>query len=213
MAVINPDVFDATSNGDEQFWEILQLTLMDVFRVDPSIARRYRDSLAEASNLERLLVIHDEPIDVAASLANIKITDAHSVRYNTLVAEVERTRTWFQSGYPETRAPVTLEALDRVFGELGYMRQTESDESLLFHKWKRSDNLEVDAPYMPMLLMLRVPQFWAKGHSELLYDWDYVFQMLTGSFARTSTGERMRSIFLDALLRAVDPDPPLPDPV
>ncbi len=83
--------FDA-NNSDEfelyerSFWSALETTLSSVFDTEAGIASAYKEQLSDASPYERLLALHDDPLDIASKLTGIAITPAIELRYDLLVA-------------------------------------------------------------------------------------------------------------------------------
>lgn len=198
MPTIDAVASDYQFEHEEQFWKILNATLSKVMHAEQDVAERYRAELASAPPLERLLALHDDPIDVAASLADVSLTDEHLVRYDKILAQDALDRFRAAEGMPPTDEPVTLGSLDLAFGQLGYKRVQHETPGLLV-EWKRVIPEASDAVFFPRLLTLLVPRFWAEGYSEPVYDKSYVIAMLTHGFPHTPTGERLRRTFTEAV--------------
>jgi len=82
MAAIDPSNATYISELEIKFWTRLRSALVDVLGVDGQVATDYREQLANAPSFEKLLALHDDPIDVAAALSGISLTEEHLVRYD-----------------------------------------------------------------------------------------------------------------------------------
>lgn len=60
---------DIWSTVETDYWRIVGRTLDKVFHADPGLVEQFRRKLADASPLERALVLHEDPLYVAADLA------------------------------------------------------------------------------------------------------------------------------------------------
>jgi len=74
---------------------LLHDVLEQILLVDGDLASQYRRQLESASTYEKLLALHDDPIDVAATLAGISLTEEHLARYDEMAggpAHIGRTK-------------------------------------------------------------------------------------------------------------------------
>lgn len=60
--------------GEARYWTAVRETLRHLYDADPRLADHYRRRLEDAEPQERLLVYHNEPLDVAADLAGRRVT-------------------------------------------------------------------------------------------------------------------------------------------
>ncbi len=197
MPAIDAAPSDYQFEQEQRFWKILNATLSKVMRNERGLGERYRAELANAVPLERLLALHDDPIDVAASLADVRLTDEHLAQYDEILAQDALERS-LAEGMSQTEEPVTLGSLDFVFGQLGYSR-VQHDRAGQLVQWDRVIPETNDTVFFPRLLTLLAPHFWAEGYSEAVYDKSYLIHMLTHSFPDTPTGERLRRTFSEAI--------------
>ena len=65
---------------ESHFWEAVRNAL-SILDADTVLADDYRARLKNAPSAERLLALHEDPIDVAATLAGISLTDAQLQNY------------------------------------------------------------------------------------------------------------------------------------
>jgi hypothetical protein len=197
MPAIDAAASDYQFDHEDRFWRILNATLSRVMRDELGLAERYRASLANASRLERLLALHDDPIDIAASLTGVRLSDEHLVQYDEILAQDALERFRAAEGMSPTDEPVTLGSLDFVFGQLGYARVQQKSELLV--EWERVIQAPADTVFFPRTLTLLVPHFWAERYSEPVYDKSHLIYMLTHGFPNSETGERLRRTFTEAI--------------
>jgi 5,6,7,8-tetrahydromethanopterin hydro-lyase len=74
---------------ESSFWKLVSGALSEVLGVDGDLAEQYRAQLKGASARERLLALHDDPIDVAATIAGISLTREHLRQYDLLRNRLE----------------------------------------------------------------------------------------------------------------------------
>jgi 5,6,7,8-tetrahydromethanopterin hydro-lyase len=74
---------------ESNFWKLVSDALSEVLGVDGDLAQQYRAQLEGASARERLLALHDDPIDVAATIAGISLTREHLSQYDSLRNRLE----------------------------------------------------------------------------------------------------------------------------
>src|ERR1700761_5233619 len=70
---------------EDRFWQALRLTFSRVFLTDVEPVEEYRASLSSSSPYERLLALHDDPLDVAAVLLGVKLTPEITERYDAVM--------------------------------------------------------------------------------------------------------------------------------
>jgi hypothetical protein len=72
----------------ELFWAVLEAALSEVFHDDPASAQRLKADLAGASESERSLFFHAEPLDVAADLSGVVPTESQVLQYRHLLGRL-----------------------------------------------------------------------------------------------------------------------------
>ncbi len=77
MASIDP----SDPLGEARYWTTVRETLCRVFDADPDLAEQYRRRLLDAPAEERLLIYHNEPLDIAADLVGRAVTAADLEAY------------------------------------------------------------------------------------------------------------------------------------
>jgi hypothetical protein len=88
MTSIDPADLEEYRLLERRFWNTLQQTFSRVLNTSTGVVDDYRASLAEASSYERLLALHDDPLDVAADLSGITLTPEMVSRYGELLSEI-----------------------------------------------------------------------------------------------------------------------------
>jgi hypothetical protein len=73
---------------ERRFWNILRQTFSHVLDTDTGPVEDYWASLSNSSPYERLLALHDDPLDVAAVLTGITLTPDMVSRYEALLYEL-----------------------------------------------------------------------------------------------------------------------------
>ncbi len=65
------------------FWYRVRRALSDIFQADPKLADSYRRKVEAADTplSEQIVVYHDEPLQIAADLASVNLTDQHIDMY------------------------------------------------------------------------------------------------------------------------------------
>ena len=84
MPSIDPADLSLFPEVEDRFWQRLHYALDHALSADGDLARQYQLKLESASSFERLLALHDDPIDVAATLAGIVLTEDHLARYRAM---------------------------------------------------------------------------------------------------------------------------------
>lgn len=70
------------------FWAVVEATLSEIFHEDSALAQRLEDELADASESERSLFFHAEPLDVAADLSGVTPTESQFLQYRYLLGRL-----------------------------------------------------------------------------------------------------------------------------
>jgi hypothetical protein len=65
------------------FWYRVRRAMSDIFHADPKLADTYRRAVEAADTplSEQIVVYHDEPLQIAADLAGVNLTDQHIDMY------------------------------------------------------------------------------------------------------------------------------------
>jgi hypothetical protein len=86
MAAIDP-----TNPGDdlwrsieEGYWEKVGAIIRKIFQQSPELVQDFRRQLIDATPLERSLILHDDPLEVAADIAGVEMNESHLRRYREL---------------------------------------------------------------------------------------------------------------------------------
>jgi hypothetical protein len=72
---------------ERRFWQTLRQTFSKVFVTGTEPVDLYQVSLSNSSPYERLLALHDDPLDVAAVLLSVTLTPEIISRYEAMVSE------------------------------------------------------------------------------------------------------------------------------
>jgi hypothetical protein len=76
----------------DRFWGLVERSLTDVFNVSADAAEKYRRLVENRPVGERMLVYHQEPLNVAADLAGVaEVTEDHLHIYRDLIGSDEPT--------------------------------------------------------------------------------------------------------------------------
>jgi hypothetical protein len=164
--VVNPEL-------ESSFWRHLRAVVTNIFKADEEVAERYQLSLAGASPAERMLAMHESPLEVAASLTGTTITTEHIQQCERLLAKIAD-RAPADGKIIFTPSPITLEQLDAVLYRVGYRRLAVDDKRHFLHWMLDKD----ESLQFPRLVTLSAPQFASDGISELVYDRDYILDAL-----------------------------------
>jgi hypothetical protein len=101
MSVLDPNrPSDAYQKSlEDRYWKMVKDTLRYVFKIEPprwelgkprelDLADKYRTVMSEAPFAEQILAYHLDPLDVAADLAGVEITDDHVIEYDRSVRNI-----------------------------------------------------------------------------------------------------------------------------
>jgi hypothetical protein len=88
MTIVEPADFEEYEFLERRFWETLRQTFTRVLNLSIEPVDEYRASLLHSPFYERVLALHDDPLDVAAILAEITITPEILARYEALLSEI-----------------------------------------------------------------------------------------------------------------------------
>ena len=149
MTVLDPTNPEAYAALEREFWQTLQQTFTDVLRIEPSLVDAYRAELQQASPYERLLALHDDPLDVAAVLTGITLTPEISSRYEEFLSHDPPTIALGSPPYfliPRRRVLVSMEEVTRQMTNLGYRRvRPQRSRSRELAVERKSQSLEANA--------------------------------------------------------------------
>jgi hypothetical protein len=84
MTVFDPNRAEDLEKYEAGFWDVLASTLVLVFAADPELAVQYRLDLAKSPPLQRALALHDDPLDLAATLTGTSLTADRIALYDAL---------------------------------------------------------------------------------------------------------------------------------
>jgi hypothetical protein len=181
MATIDPANTALLVEAEKWHAAALKEILSTVFEVDPNLADEYLRALAESPPDERLLALHDDPLDVATMLTGFSVNQDQLSVYDEMLKASENVSL---EGIPKTIHPVTASTLDRTLRELGYER-IQSGLGRPYNLWEQTD---VHRSQLPRILTLSVPQFRAAGTRELVYDRNEVLDFLVSIAVDISEG-------------------------
>jgi hypothetical protein len=138
----------------------LRQTFTDVLGIEPSLVDAYRAELQEASPYERLLALHDDPLDVAAVLTGITLTPEISSRYQELLSHdpptillgnppyfprwgsrsLTRFEPFEQWQMPRRSVLVSMDEFARQMTKLGYRRARRQEAELISWQLRKNRN-------------------------------------------------------------------------
>jgi hypothetical protein len=72
---------------EESYWERVAETVRKVFSGNPDLVRSFRRQLEIADPLERSLIMHEDPLDLASDIAGQTVTEQHQHLYEELFGE------------------------------------------------------------------------------------------------------------------------------
>jgi hypothetical protein len=169
-----------------------------VLNADDKLARQYQEALADSSPYERLLALHDSPLEIAAMLADVPVTDDIRARYDELQARLRAEASVDTARLPKTNYPVTRQQLSNILSTLGYAPVQGADDQ--FQIWERPEYKEEAPVNLPRLITVPAPGFRANQFLESVYDRSFVIDLLT-SIGGASLWRTLRSMF-DATARS-----------
>jgi hypothetical protein len=79
----------------DRFWALVGIASEQILGDDADLVKNYRDRLQRASPMERMLALHDEPIDIAADLSGRPVTERQLTQYDEM-------RMRFDEGWAES---------------------------------------------------------------------------------------------------------------
>jgi hypothetical protein len=168
---------------EREFAQTLQNTLTQVFKVDSDQAYPYLRYLESAKPSERLLALHESPLDVASSITGLSITPEMLNDYNRvlLVQDIAPI-----SHYLEFRgnslSSVPASAAVKILSFLGY-KKSEPFEN--FDVWELSDECTPELPLRRRVLLPPPRGFVTDGTPT--YDRDFLVSLVSHlSFGRLS---------------------------
>jgi hypothetical protein len=179
MTTIDPSNTTLLVEAEKWHAAALKEILSTVFEADPNLANEYFEALAKSSPEERLLALHDDPIDVATMLTGFSVDQDQLSAYSEMLKASEVISL---EGLPKTLHPVRASTLDRTLRELGYER-IQSGLGRPYHLWEQRGDLRSQ---LPQVLTLSTPQFRAEDISELVYDRGEVLDFLVNIATDTS---------------------------
>jgi hypothetical protein len=198
MATIDPTNTVLLAEAERAHESALRDILSNVFEADQDLADWYLRALADAAPEERLLALHDDPMDIATMLTGFSVNQEQLVAYNEMVRTFEREAS--QKKFATTERPVSLSTLDMALSRLGYKR-IQNEIGRPYHSWRQ---INPDDRSIAYLLTLSAPQFRAEGFPEAVYDLNEVIDFLAGinfKWSESRTGNGMR--ILDFLTQRV----------
>jgi hypothetical protein len=167
MTALDPNHAEEFAASEARYWAALQITLRRVFDADPGLGERYRRSVMEAPPLQRALALHEEPLDVAATLTGTSLTPDRVALYDDVIslligderfalAKVRQSGDILSTARRDETAPmVPVTTLNKLMGELGYHRLTVSSGVAYFplerRAWKRPLPRRLDMETLPAL--------------------------------------------------------------
>lgn len=184
MTSIDPTSLDDFIRLEQRFWRILGRTCQQVLDRPLEAISAYRDSLLEASTYERLLALHEEPLDVASVITGVKVTPLLEARYAELLMEMDipsilaydlrfanPTYRWpLLTSSPQrlparTSSLVSLSALAQELDRFNY-RATWQPENILL--WVRVATID-DTADLPEVFATALPPY-STANGEPAYD-------------------------------------------
>jgi len=189
MTSFDPSNVDEFTLYERKFWSALEVTLSDVLQADPSFATEYRRSLSEAPSFERLLALHDDPLDIASKLAGIPISHEIQLRYDDFLAGQDQrllsgtlwheqiSKIPFVLSEPPALPPprrsglVSLPKLQEILRSLGYEYVGEHDGRMI---WQVTPTIADDR--MPIYISWLMPRFHT-SHGYPAFETDFVLDL------------------------------------
>jgi uncharacterized membrane protein YeaQ/YmgE (transglycosylase-associated protein family) len=105
MTSIDPTNLKEYERLESMFWHTLRQTFSRVLDKSTEPVDYYRASLSKASPYERLLALHDDPLDVAAVLAGVTLTPDIMSRYEALLSKIYPEQAIYNPLYPGSEVP------------------------------------------------------------------------------------------------------------
>lgn len=174
MPAIVPTELETKAAAEDRQLELLRSTLRQVFGADERLADLYLRSLADASPEERILALHDDPVDIAAALADAAgVTEGQLKKYDALVQGIDEQRPRRRERVG-TDSPVPVAGLDLVLKQFGYKR-LRSPEDSPFLMWSATRAAQEGSP---KVVTISKPYHEVPGHPEPVFDRNEVVDMI-----------------------------------
>ena len=186
---------------ERRFWQTLRQTFSKVFVTGTEPVEKYRASLSNSSPYERLLALHDDPLDVAAVLLGVTLTPEITSRYEAMLAEgyparvidnpprkvseaTERPEATEQPvpDWPpdllgpregrRTTALVSMLAFERLMDRLGYARAKQEGKVLV---WQLPQG-RGSPRGLPQVVATLAPMYYT-SHKQPAYDVRYILDV------------------------------------
>ena len=176
MASLDTKDFDLILEFERDFARTLSLTLTHIFDASSEVAGAYIESLATAPLFERLLALHESPIEVAATLTGTPITDEMNSRYEDLLVRQDspRLRSW-DDRYPMPIRPVTKETIEAVLRLFGYDKVESREDGWVL--WRSTDLEDVER-HIARRVSIPSPQLHTST-GERVYDLYFVLDLIS----------------------------------
>lgn len=95
MTSTDPATMKLPRGMEDRFWALVGIASEQILGDDADLVKNYRDRLQRASPMERMLALHDEPIDIAADLSGRPVTERQLTQYDEM-------RMRFDEGWAES---------------------------------------------------------------------------------------------------------------
>jgi hypothetical protein len=180
MASVDTKDVDLIVEFERDFARTLRNTLSYIFDANADIGNAYIESLANAPFHERLIALHESPIDVASALTGTAVTDEMIARYEDLMVRQDspRPRPWDEHS-ARVFLPVPEKAVADVLKLFGYEKsEGYGDGTVLWQLVKREG---VDQNLRPRVL-IPPPQVAVSGVAtggQQLYDLSFVIDLMS----------------------------------
>jgi hypothetical protein len=121
MASLDANDFGLILQFERHFARTLGRTLSSVFDAHEDVGNAYIESISAAPWPERLIALHESPIDVAAMLTGAPITDEMRARYNDLFAPQDwQHQLSLEEPVASPFQPMTKENVEAILTMFGY---------------------------------------------------------------------------------------------
>jgi hypothetical protein len=180
---------------ERKFWQILRQTFSEVFVTSTEPVDQYWASLSKSSPYERLLALHDDPLDVAAVLLGVTLTPEITSRYEAMLSKgyparvidnpprkvSEATERPVPDWPPDllgpregrrTTALVSMLAFERLMDRLGYARARQEGKVLV---WQLPQG-RGSSRGLPQVVATLAPMY-STSHKQPAYDVRYILDV------------------------------------
>jgi hypothetical protein len=197
MASLDTRDFDLILEFERDFARTLRNTLSHIFDANADIGSAYIESLANAPLHERLIALHESPIDVASTLTGIAVTDAMIARYDDLMVRQDSPHPRpLDKRSARTFWPVREKTVEDILKLFGYEKQDGFGDGAVLWQLSKLDGVD---PNLRPRVFVPSPQI-PVATGEKLYDIVFVIDLITFlSFGRLSPEAAM--MILKALTR------------